>query len=98
MSGMPGPGRRHADDAGDRFPGVRPVADDLDRAARRARRFLARGTRAAAAARGEDAPAPKAKKVASKKPGEKKKKAEPQPRRRARPKTKRTTKKAALSN
>lgn len=54
--------------------------------------------RAAAAARGEDAPAPKAKKVASKKPGEKKKKAEPQPRRRARPKTKRTTKKAALSN
>lgn len=47
--------------------------------------------RAAAAARGEDAPAPKAKKVASKK-------AEPQPRRRARPKTKRTTKKAALSN
>ena len=49
-------------------------------------------------ARGEDAPAPKAKKVASKKPGEKKKKAEPQPRRRARPKTKRTTKKAALSN
>ena len=47
--------------------------------------------RAASAARGEDAPAPKAKKVASKKP------AEPQPRRRARPKTKRTTKKAALS-
>ena len=54
--------------------------------------------RAAAAARGEE-PAQKAKpkKVASKKPGEKKKKAEPAPRRRARPKTKRTTKKAALS-
>lgn len=71
----------------------RPAEDEAD--APTAEEWIAR---AAAAARGEE-PAQKAKpkKVASKKPGEKKKKAEPAPRRRARPKTKRTTKKAALS-
>lgn len=57
--------------------------------------------RAASAARGLEKeaqrPAKPAKKIASKKPGEKKQKAAPQPRRRRRPKTKRTTKKAALS-
>ena len=53
--------------------------------------------RAAAAAKGLDkeAAAP-AKKVAVKRPGDKKKKVEAQPRRRARPKTKRVTKKSAL--
>lgn len=71
----------------------RPAEDEAD--APTAEEWIAR---TAAAARGEE-PAQKAKpkKVASKKPGEKKKKAEPAPRRRARPKTKRTTKKAALS-
>lgn len=71
----------------------RPAEDEAE--APTAEEWIAR---AAAAARGEE-PAQKAKpkKVASKKPGEKKKKAEPAPRRRARPKTKRTTKKAALS-
>ena len=53
--------------------------------------------RAAAAAKGLDkeAAAP-AKKVAVKRPGDKKKKVEAQPRRRARPKTKCVTKKSAL--
>ena len=51
--------------------------------------------RAAAAAKGLEAAAP-AKKVAVKRPGDKKKKVEAQPRRRARPKTKRVTKKSAL--
>ena len=50
----------------------RPAEDEED--APTAEEWIAR---AAAAARGEDAPAPKAKKVASKKPGEKKKKASP---------------------